>query len=424
MPRSSRGQSSPAAPWSGPTGDTTRTHRPLLHRRCAARAATDPCSTSGATSVGSARVSPSSGTTTRAAVPAAHSSIGSGRGGSAGPNRRPHNEVSTDERFARDSVHPLVFWKRQLCDRVDNRKGTGIVVPRVGLAVHQLRGKALEQTMTPADIIWLFFLFSAVQPWLRQQYLEASRQRLIAKIERQRKSRVIILVHRQETMSILGFPVFRYIDVNDSEEVLRAIHLTDPAVPLDIVLHTPGGLVLSSLQIARAIHKHQGKVTAFVPHYAMSGGILIALAATEIVMSEYAVIGPVDPQLGQYPAASILKAVARKPVADVDDETLILADQAEKAVSQVRESVQELLADKCPREKAAELARLLSEGTWTHDHPITFETAKSFGLPVRSDLPPEFLDLMTLFPQPVRRQPTVEYLPGHRGANGVQGAHD
>ena len=278
--------------------------------------------------------------------------------------------------------------------------------------------------MAPGDAIWLFFMLSALQPVLKQRFLEASRQRLIAKIERQRNSRVIVLVHRQETMSLLGFPVYRYIDVNDSEEVLRAIHLTDPTVPLDIILHTPGGLVLAALQIARAIHKHKGKVTAFVPHYAMSGGSLIAMAASEIVMSEYAVLGPVDPQLGQYPAASILKAVARKPVADVDDQTLILADQAEKAVSQVRESVQELLADKCPREKAAELARLLSEGTWTHDHPITFETAKSFGLPVRSDIPADFLDLMTLYPQPVRRQPSVEYLPGHRGANGVQGAHD
>ena len=278
--------------------------------------------------------------------------------------------------------------------------------------------------MAPGDAIWLFFMLSALQPVLKQRFLEASRQRLIAKIERQRNSRVIVLVHRQETMSLLGFPVYRYIDVNDSEAVLRAIHLTDPTVPLDIILHTPGGLVLAALQIARAIHKHPGKVTAFVPHYAMSGGSLIAMAASEIVMSEYAVLGPVDPQLGQYPAASILKAVARKPVADVDDQTLILADQAEKAVSQVRESVQELLADKCPREKAADLARLLSEGTWTHDHPITFETAKSFGLPVRSDIPADFLDLMTLYPQPVRRQPSVEYLPGHRGANGVQGAHN
>jgi ClpP class serine protease len=274
--------------------------------------------------------------------------------------------------------------------------------------------------MSPGDLIWLFFLFSALQPVLKQRFLEASRQRLIAKIERQRGSRVILLVHRQETMSLLGFPVFRYIDVNDSEEVLRAIHLTDPAVPIDIVLHTPGGLVLASLQIARAIHKHQGKVTAFVPHYAMSGGTLIALAADEIVMSEYAVIGPVDPQLGQYPAASILKAVAKKPVAEVDDNTLILADQAEKAMTQLRDSVQELLTGKIPQEKVEELARLLSEGTWTHDHPITFEVARSFGLPVRSDISAEFLDLMGLYPQPVRRQPTVEYLPERRRFQGSQ----
>src|SRR6266404_7762221 len=150
------------------------------------------------------------------------------------------------------------------------------------------------------DIFWLFFMLSALQPVIKQRLLEASRKRMIALIERDRKSRVILLVHRQETMSFLGFPVFRYIDVNDSEEVLRAIHLTDPSVPIDIVLHTPGGLVLASLQIARAIHKHKGKVTAVVPHYAMSGGTLIALAANQIVMSEYAVLGPVDPQLGQH----------------------------------------------------------------------------------------------------------------------------
>jgi ClpP class serine protease len=268
--------------------------------------------------------------------------------------------------------------------------------------------------VTPADVIWLFFVFSALQPVFSQRLLQASRQRLIARIERERKSRVILLVHRQESMNFLGFPVIRYIDVNDSEEVLRAIHLTDAAVPIDIVLHTPGGLVLAALQIARAIHKHRGKVTAFIPHYAMSGGTLIALAADEVVMSEYAVMGPVDPQLGQYPAASILKAVARKPVKDTDDNTLILADQAEKAMTQIYQSVRELLSDKIPEQKAEELARKLSEGQWTHDHPITLEAAQSFGLPVKSDIPPEFLDLMSLYPQPVRHQPTVEYLPERR----------
>ena len=190
--------------------------------------------------------------------------------------------------------------------------------------------------------------------------------------------------------------------------------MTDRDMPLDIILHTPGGLVLASLQIAQAIKKHRGKVTAFVPHYAMSGGTLISLAASEIVMSEHAVLGPVDPQLGKFPAASILKAVAKKPVAELEDETLILADQAEKAIAQLRESIRELLQTTPPNGKVDELARLLSEGTWTHDYPITYERAKSLGLSVNSNMSDDILKLMTLFPQPVRHQPTVEYLPGPR----------
>src|SRR3982074_3107950 len=133
--------------------------------------------------------------------------------------------------------------------------------------------------MSIGDLFWLFFAFSALQPVLRQRMLDAMRTRKIAQLERKRNSRVIVLVHRQETMRLLGFPVMRYIDINDSEEILRAIHMTDDDLPLDIVLHTPGGLVLAALQIARAIGAHKAKVTVFVPHYAMSGGTLIALAA-------------------------------------------------------------------------------------------------------------------------------------------------
>jgi len=267
------------------------------------------------------------------------------------------------------------------------------------------------------QIFWLFFVLSALQPVLKQRLLENSRQRLLARLERQRKTRVILLVHRQETMSLLGFPLMRYIDINDSEDVIRACVMTDPEVPVDLVLHTPGGLVLAATQIARAIRERKGKVTVFVPHYAMSGGTLIALAADEIVMSPHAVLGPVDPQLGQYPAASLLKAVSRKPIAEVDDQTLILADVAEKAMVQLRESARELLTRSQPSEKANELADLLSTGTWTHDFPITVDVARRLGLKVSSDMPAEILQLMSLYPQPVRRQPSVEYIPAPRHAD-------
>ena len=103
------------------------------------------------------------------------------------------------------------------------------------------------------DTIGILLLLAAVQPLLRQRLLEATRRRLIADIERKRGSRLILLVHRQESMSLLGFPLLRFIDLQDSEAIIHALQATDPDVPIDLVLHTPGGLVLSASQIARAI---------------------------------------------------------------------------------------------------------------------------------------------------------------------------
>src|SRR4030081_4002719 len=178
------------------------------------------------------------------------------------------------------------------------------------------------------------------------------RVRKISQLESERKSRVILLVHRQETMRLLGFPVARYIDINDSEQILRAIQMTDAEVPLDMVLHTPGGLVLAAPQGARALGTHKAKVTVFVPHYAMSGGTLIALAADEIVMCEHSVLGPIDPQLGESPAASAIKVVGEKPMAKIDDRTLVLADVGRKAIAQVKRAARELLTRRLSAEQA------------------------------------------------------------------------
>lgn len=267
--------------------------------------------------------------------------------------------------------------------------------------------------MSIFDFFWLFFIVSALWPAIQMRMLEAARLRLMRDMEKKRNSRVISLIHRQETMALLGFPVFRYIDINDSEEVLRAIKLTDDEVPIDLILHTPGGLVLAAEQIAHALCRHSAKVTVFVPHYAMSGGTLIALAADEIVLDENAVLGPVDPQLGDQPAASILKVLDQKDVNHIDDRTLILADVARKAVNQVRYTVIEILKHNRHVEaaRAEELAQLLATGTWTHDYPISVEEARGLGLPVSTEMPEEVYKLMALYRQPAQKRPSVSYIP-------------
>jgi ClpP class serine protease len=260
-----------------------------------------------------------------------------------------------------------------------------------------------------AFLLLLVLLF--VAPFVQQRRIEAQRLRVIGAIEAKRNSRVITLIHRQEIMSLLGIPILRYIDINDSEDVLRAVRMTPDSMPIDIIVHTPGGLVLSAEQIAMALKRHAAPVTIFVPHYAMSGGTLLCLTADEVVMDENAVLGPVDPQLGEYPAVSILSVLEAKDPKDIDDKTFILADIARKAQAQVHDFVACILEGKVDGEAAARIATTLTEGRWTHDYPITFEQAKAMGLPVTTGMPVEVYQLMDLFPQAVQRRPSVAYIP-------------
>lgn len=252
-------------------------------------------------------------------------------------------------------------------------------------------------------------------PMLQRRRRHRRRRGLIRAFERERGSRFISMIHRQETLSLLGIPLTRFIDIEDAEQVLRAIRLTPPGMPIDLVLHTPGGLVLASDQIAYALRRHDGRVTVFVPHYAMSGGTLVALAADEIVMDPDAVLGPVDPQLGSltrgmWPAASILKAL-ESPNPNRDDQTLILGDMAAKAIRQVHDTVVELLAGRHDPELTEQLATTLSEGRWTHDYPIRLREAGELGLPVSDAMPAAVHELMQLYPQRPQRRPSVEFIP-------------
>src|SRR5690625_4976713 len=262
------------------------------------------------------------------------------------------------------------------------------------------------------QLVWLFIIFSAITHYFQQRALDANRARRLEKLEKRNGSRAITLIHRQETMSLLGIPVSRYISVDDSEAVLRAIRMTDSNIPLDLVLHTPGGLVLAAEQIAEALLKHPAQVTVYVPHYAMSGGTLIALAADRIVMDPNAVLGPVDPQIGNYPAASILSVLERKAADKIEDETLILANMSEKALRQVKSTVMMLLRYKGWDEgKVEEVATLLSTGTWTHDYPIDVDQARGLGLEIDTEMPKEVYDLIELYPQANNQKPSVQYVP-------------
>jgi len=263
-------------------------------------------------------------------------------------------------------------------------------------------------------LFWIVLLYALIHPQLRMRSLQHARLHIIQSIERKYGWRVITMIHRQERIGFFGIPVYRYIDIEDSEAILRAIRSTPPEQPIALILHTPGGLVLAASQIAMALKKHKGEKIVIIPHYAMSGGTLVALAADKIIMDPDAVLGPLDPQLqtpkGVFPAPSLIK-IARTKGNKASDTTLIYADVAEKALSEIQEIIVYLLKDRLGEDKAREIARKLTEGYYTHDYPITAEEAKAMGLPVSTDVPPEIYELMELYPQAIQQRPGVEYLP-------------
>ncbi|HNU71390.1 MAG TPA: ATP-dependent Clp protease proteolytic subunit [Thermodesulfobacteriota bacterium] len=252
----------------------------------------------------------------------------------------------------------------------------------------------------PRLILWILII-GVLATMIFQQIQAAAQQEqrlaLIREIQHERQSRVITLIHEKQLISILGIPFRGFIDIEDAEAILQVVRETPPDMPIDMIIHTPGGLALAATQIALALKSHQGRVTVFVPYYAMSGGTLLALAADEIVMDPYAVLGPVDPQLSLFPAVSIIEAVQAKPIEDVDDSTLIMADMAKKAIRQITDLVKQLLQDRMPEEKAEQIAVFLASGRFTHDYPITVSVGRSIGLPISTAVPDSVYRLVALY---------------------------
>lgn len=245
------------------------------------------------------------------------------------------------------------------------------------------------------ELAWLWMILGfTILPAIRQWLTQMRRQMLIRKIEQSRGTKVVKLIHRQAE-GILGAFFMRYIDLDDSERIMKEIRAAKDK-PIDLVIHTPGGLVIASEQIARALRAHPAGVTAIIPQYALSGGTFLALAADQILMDEHAMLGPIDPQIAGMPASGYLRVLKEKDISTVADQTIMMADVAAKATVQLQRMAFELLKGKLGAERATEVATMLTEGRWTHDYPLHAEELRELGLPVSTAIPSQFWELLGL----------------------------
>jgi len=261
----------------------------------------------------------------------------------------------------------------------------------------------------------LLFLYAIIYPQSQLKRIRMRRLTSLKALEKRHGYKVLTMIHRREAISFFGLPAYQFIDEEDAEQILRWIRKYRDS-PLELILHTPGGQLLASIQIARALKKHPQKTRVIIPHYSMSGGTLIALAANEIIMDKDAVIGPIDPQIGDllhgtYPAPSWIYAAETKKE-KADDTTLIMSDISRKALNLTRQVAHEILEGKIQPGPAGEnrldtVVEKLVSGEMIHSTPLSASEAKELGLPVSTDFPEDVHEFMKLF-RPVKR--SIEYV--------------
>ena len=236
----------------------------------------------------------------------------------------------------------------------------------------------------------------------------AWRQRIIEEIEKERRTKVITMIHKKELWTEPGEEP--EIGIEDTETILQKMRKVPPDTPVDFIIHTPGGYALAAQMMAMAIKFHPSKVTVMVPFYAMSGGSLMSLAANEIRMEKYSVLGPVDPQIptpdGMYPAGSIATLVKTKPIQSITDRMVIMSDVANLEIENAKAFVIWLLQGKMDKEQAERVADFLARGYMSHATPITLDVARALGLNVVEGIPDKVYELFKTFAftgQPYRR---------------------
>jgi ClpP class serine protease len=211
------------------------------------------------------------------------------------------------------------------------------------------------------------------------------RAQLIHDLEEERGSKVLTLIHRKEPWSAsddepeIGF--------EDSEYILQQVRETPPDKPIDLIVHTEGGLTFAADLMAMALRNHKAKVTVMVPFYAMSDGTYLVLAADEIMMEKCSILQPVEPLIEDMPANLVMGILKRKPIETISDRTILLAESARMETENAKEFVKWLLIDHMNEEQATQVANFLVGGYMASTTPITLDVARAIGLNVVEGVP-------------------------------------
>lgn len=250
-----------------------------------------------------------------------------------------------------------------------------------------------------------------ISPNIIQEKLNRSIPQILEKMRMERLLKLHQITHRNIICYVSAWLQGTHnnpecqINDNDMNGFMNAISgIEDRKLGLDLILHTPGGVVTATESIVNYLRKmFNMDIRVIVPHMAMSAGTMIACSSCEIIMGKQSSLGPIDPQYHNVPAQGVLKEFERaiKETMQFPNKSLIWKEiiqqyrpafvgECENVVNMSHDLVKGWLTNcmfKNVRGKEQKVEKILNElashdASKVHDRHYDFVKCKKLGLKV------------------------------------------
>ncbi len=174
-------------------------------------------------------------------------------------------------------------------------------------------------------------------------------------------------------------------------DFVKAYEKMNKDLNIHILIHTIGGALSCSEAICNCIINHKqsnykGKIFAYIPYYAYSGGCMIAITCDKIIMSKNAVLGPCDGQqmiIRTHSFSSIVATVNYKKAKGepISEEWLAAYYNSQLSLERQLEYINKLIkSNKFSEELGKIIYNEFFSGKYNHDKIFSAQEAKEIGL--------------------------------------------
>lgn len=223
-------------------------------------------------------------------------------------------------------------------------------------------------------------------------HISSSKSLSLKKLSKITKKNIVLIKHTDAGLFSMGM-----ID----QTCLRKIsHIMNKmkGEDFDLILHTPGGDIFSTLAISRLINQYPGKIRAIIPLYSMSGGSLLALSCKEILMTKNASLGPIDPQISsffKFGSARAWEHIVKFKGKKADDQSVSFAMMGKQYTRSIKAHLMKVVDYNLNEKQKEKLVTFLTDGKVEHAYTLTPIDLNTFGLNIQVIDNEKFLRLLS-----------------------------